>query len=57
MVFMTPTETAEKKTQKKRSINEEKKRRKGRRSHQMVFEFTFYTDPVLNVEMVVEHIV
>jgi hypothetical protein len=32
-----------------------KKRRKGRSSHQMVFEFTFYTDPVLNVEMVVEH--
>ena len=57
MVFMIPTETAKKKTQQRRSINKEKKRRIGRRSHQMVFEFTFYTDPILNVEMVVEHIV
>ena len=57
MVFMIPTEPSKKKTQQTRSINEETKRRKGRRSHQMVFEFTFYTDPVLNVDMVVEHIV
>jgi hypothetical protein len=54
-VITNPTE--KKKTQQRRSINEERKRRKGRRSHQVVFEFTFYTDPVLNVEMEVEHIV
>jgi hypothetical protein len=54
-VITNPTE--KKKTQQRRLINEERKRRQGRISHQMVFEFTFYTDPVLNVEMVVEHIV
>jgi hypothetical protein len=45
-VITNPTETTKKKTQQKRSINEERKRRKGRSSHQMVFDFTFYTDPV-----------
>ena len=45
-VITNPTETTKKKTQQKRSINEERKRRKGRSSHQMVFDFTFYTDSV-----------
>jgi len=45
-VITNPTETTKKKTQQKRSINEERKRRKGRSSHQMVFGFTFYTDSV-----------
>jgi hypothetical protein len=56
-VITNPTGTTKKKTQQRRSINKERKRRKGRSSHQMVFEFTFYTDPVKNVDMVVEHIV
>jgi len=42
-VIMNPKETTKKKTQQRRSINEERNRKKGRRSHQMVFEFTFYT--------------
>ena len=54
-VIKNPTEKET--TQKRRSIKKDMKRRKGRRSHQVVFEFTFYTDPVLNVEMEVEHIV
>ncbi len=45
-VITNPTETTKKKTQQKRSINEQRKRRKGRSSHQMVFDFTFYTDSV-----------
>ena len=45
-VITNPTEATKKKTQQKRSINEERKRRKGRSSHQMVFDFTFYTDSV-----------
>jgi len=45
-VITNPTETTKKKTQQKRSINKERKRSKGRSSHQMVFDFTFYTDSV-----------
>ena len=50
-MIKNPTETTKKKTQQTRSINKEIKRRS---SHEIVFEFTFYTDPVLNVEIVFE---
>ena len=45
-VITNPTETTKKKTQQMRSKNEEKKRRKRRSSHLMVFDLTFYTDPL-----------
>ena len=45
-VITNPTETTNRKTQQKRLINKERKRSKRRNSHQMVFNFTFYTDSV-----------
>ena len=56
-MITNPTETTKKKTQQTRSKNEERKRRKRRSSHLTVFELTFYSDPVKNVERLVDQIV